>query len=172
MQLNPLLQPISEKLLTTLPDGTRAVFTGRVEPQYDPSIKGLKLVRVEENNAPFQLSFTPDVQVIYRHNGTLPNRAGNMYGTKKDVKFDVTVTLACACRNPELLPEFLMALETLSRVIVLSVSTNTLQVLKEQFLYVPSDKTPYDPTLQAFAITLSLLGVSKTIFSQAIESQA
>ncbi|UHG91753.1 hypothetical protein [Spirosoma oryzicola] len=168
-----LLQPIDEHLKATQP-GVRTQFAGRVEQFYDPQLRRPGLMRFDSTTlAPSRYTIDTvnfDLQVAHRLTGGQPVKSPTRWGSRQQIAFDLYWTLICATKRPGIITQFLLAFSHMNDLEVSEFSTDTLSILKRDFLFSPDGKTPYDPQLQCFSIQYRMLNISEEVFSSLCNS--
>jgi hypothetical protein len=163
-----LLQPINDALSELLAPSVRAQFAGRVQSIYDPQSRRAALLHYDPQGKPARFTIDTkhyDLQVAYKLTGGTPIKHPARFGTRQEIAFDLSWTLMCATKRPEMLSSFLLTFTRLRDMDVIEFNTDALSVLKNEFLFIPDPKLPYDPLLQCFSIRFKLLNVSDAIFS-------
>lgn len=163
-----LLAPIDEYLNSKLATGIRSQFAGRVAQFYDPTLRRPSLMQFDATTGkPGRFTINTvnyDVQVAHRLTGGQPIKQPSRFGSRQEIAFDLYWSMLCVTKRPEMMSQFLLAFSSLIELEVTEFNTDTLSVLRRDFLFVPDQKTPYDPNLQAFTIQYRMLNISEEVF--------
>ena len=170
-----LLQSVDDELRSIIAPSVRAQFAGRVQQFYDPQQKRPALMRQDVDTgkaARFTVDTVHyDVQIAHRMVGGQPIKGAMRWGSRQEVAFNLRWSMMVATRLPDIMPSFLLAFSAMTELAINEFSTDTLAVLKREFLFIPDQKTAYDPTLQCFSVDYQMLNVSEDVFKSLISNQ-
>lgn len=150
-----------DALNAAFPTLSRIHLAGAVRSVANVNLKRPQLATIGTAERPGQY-FVPDnvnydVQLAHRRTGGVPITTKQQFGSRVDIQYNLNVTLLVTTRHPGVLRCVLEALAAIQEVKVLEYFEDSLPVLQREFLFVPTETTPYDPSMLAYAIRYTAL---------------